>query len=165
MAGYMPYRRMCLAMGERVRQRSPSDQSKQLIYFSKTKMTSAVGTIVNELEVETVLSAAGVRIVFPELLSFEDQIALMSNHERMIGTSGSFLHTSIFCPPREITCLNVTSQINTNYSIIDKLNDNRSSYYYAPAIEVLPKHENFLTARYLPDAAAVADELLSIARN
>ena len=162
-AGYMPYRRMCLAMGERVRQASPSDQSEQLIYFSKTKMTSAVGTIVNELEVEAILRAAGVRIIFPELLSFKDQITLMSNHERIIGTSGSFLHTSIFCPPRAITCLNVTSQINTNYSIIDALTGNEAAYYYPPAIEILPKHENFLTARYLPNAVAIAEELLSLA--
>ena len=162
-AGYMAYRRMCLAMGERVRQRSTQDQSNQLIYFSKTKMKSAVGTIVNEVEVETVLRAAGAKIVFPELLSFEEQISLMSNHERISGTSGSFLHTSIFCPPRNITCLNVTSQINTNYTIIDKLSGSKSAYYYAPAIEVLPKQEGFLTARYLPDAALVAEELLDVA--
>ena len=162
-AGYMPYRRLCLAMGDRVRRTSPADHSKQLVYFSKTKMTSAVGTIVNELEVETVLRTAGVRIIFPERLSFEDQIALMSNHDKIIGTSGSFLHTSIFCPPRDITCLNVTSQINTNYSIIDALTGNAAAYYYAPAIKILPKHQNFLTARYLPDAVAVADELLSLA--
>ena len=162
-AGYIAYRRMCLAMGDRIRAVSPAKQSHQMVYYSKTKMTSAVGTIVNELEIEAVLRDAGVAIVFPELLSFEDQITLMSSHERILGTSGSFLHTSIFCPPRHITCLNVTSQINTNYSIIDRLSGNKANYHYPPAIEVLPKHEQFLTARYLPDAAAVAKEILSIA--
>ncbi len=160
-AGYAAYRRLCRAIGDRVRATGPSCSSDQPLYYSKTKLKSAVGLVVNEEELESVLRAAGVKIVHPELLTFEQQIRLMSEHGKIVGTSGSYFHASVFCAPRTITCINVTQQINTNYLIVDRLTGNVSTYLYPPALRVLPPQEGILTARYLPDAASVAEELLS----
>ncbi len=159
-AGYRAYRRLCFDMGERVRNATILEASDRPLYFSKAKLSSAVGHIVNESDMDAVLLAAGVKIVYPEHLPLQEQIRLMSSHERILGSSGSFLHTSIFCSARHITCLNVTEQINTNYTIIDKLSGHDASYFYPPALKILEKREGYLTSRYLPDAAAVAEELL-----
>lgn len=163
-AGYRAYRRLCCAIGERARHSQAVERNIQPLYFSKARMASAVGVIVNEDEIEPILRKAGIKVVYPETLSLAEQIALMSSHDRLLGTAGSFLHTSIFCPPRTITCLNVTRQINSNFLIIDRLSGNCSRYLYPPALQVLEQRKEFLTARYLPRATDVAEELLLHAR-
>lgn len=161
-AGYQVYGDMCRKMGARIRATSSVNQNPTPIYYSKTRLMSAVGRITNEHEIETVLDQAGVEIIYPETLSFVDQIRLMSSRERIMGSAGSFLHASIFCPNRRITCLNVTEQINTNYLLIDGLAGNTSTYHYPPALQVLEQQANFLTLRYLPDASDVAREMLEL---
>ena len=157
-AGYRTFQLLCNAIGRRACAAGAFERDRTPIYYSKSRLKSAVGVIVNEHEVERMLQAAGVKVVYPETLGLLDQIQLMSSRDNIIGTAGSFLHTSIFCPPRRITCLNVTEKINANYVIVDKLNNNLAAYYYAPALRVLNKQDGFLTARYLPDAAIVAEE-------
>ncbi len=161
-AAHRAYGDLCAKMGDRIRSTAQIEPSDRPIYYSKTRLSSAVGRITNEDEIEAVLSRAGVEIVYPETLSFVDQIRLMSARQRIMGSAGSFLHASVFCPGRRITCLNVTEQINSNYVLIDALASNASTYHHPAALEVLQKQENFLTLRYLPQAAAVAEELLAI---
>ena len=164
-AGYRTFQLLCNAIGRRACAAGAFERDRTPIYYSKSRLKSAVGVIVNEHEVERMLQAAGVKVVYPETLGLLDQIQLMSSRDNIIGTAGSFLHTSIFCPPRRITCLNVTEKINANYVIVDKLNNNLAAYYYAPALRVLNKQDGFLTARYLPDAAIVAEESRCRVRN
>lgn len=161
-AGYIAYAKMCLGIGDRLRAKYTIEPNERPIYYSKTRLKSAVGVITNESEIEAVLSAAGVEIVYPETLSFAQQICLMSERNHILGSAGSFLHTSIFCPPRRITCLNVTDVVNSNYTIIDALTGNEATYYYPPALQVLERQDGFLTSRYLPEAAAVAKELREV---
>ncbi|GJE29715.1 hypothetical protein LKMONMHP_4599 [Methylobacterium organophilum] len=163
-AGYLPYRNLCSSIGDRILYKFGDNAEISTIYYSKTRLKSAVGNISNEIEIENYLHSNGVQIFYPEMLSFEEQIYLMSNCKNIIASSGSFLHASIFCPPRKITCLNVTEKINTNYTIIDQLTGNDAAYYYPSAIQVLPKTEGFLTSRYIPDAEQVAAEILELSR-
>lgn len=161
-AGYRAYADLCRGIGDRIRATGQFERSARPIYYSKTRLSSAVGLIVNELEIEKAMSEAGVEIVYPETLSLADQVRLMSSREQILGSAGSFLHASIFCPPRRITCLNVTEQINSNYTLIDALAGNIATYHYPPAIRVVSNKDGFLTLRYLPDADAVAQELLAV---
>lgn len=163
-AGHRAYSRLCRGIGERICATASVDSSDRPIYYSKSRLTTSVGTITNESEIDDTLSAAGIDIVYPETLSFADQIVLMTSRKHILGSSGSFLHTSIFCPPRHITCLNVIEKINTNFVIVDKLAHNQATYHYPPAMQVLDHRPGFLTARYLPDAARVARDLLAILR-
>ncbi|MCJ2081845.1 glycosyltransferase family 61 protein [Methylobacterium sp. J-090] len=161
-AGYRAYADLCRGIGDRIRSMGEFEQNKRPIYYSKTRLRSAVGVISNEMEIETVLREAGVEIIYPETLSFDDQVRLMSSREQILGSAGSFLHASIFCPPRKITCLNVTEQINSNYTLIDTLAGNSATYHYPPEIKLSNSKEGFLTVRYLPDAGSVARELLGL---
>jgi capsular polysaccharide biosynthesis protein len=150
-------------MGERLHALDQVDTISRPAYYSKTKLKSGVGRIDNEIEIEEALATRGVDIIYPETLSLEEQVREMAKRRYVLGSAGSFLHTSIFCPPRNITCLNVTSQINSNFSLIDRLAGNAAGYYYPPAMQVLGQSSTFLTARHLIDAPIVAHELLDIA--
>ncbi|MBD8906028.1 hypothetical protein MZTS_04645 [Methylorubrum zatmanii] len=164
-AGFVKYKTLCHDIGSRILQNSDLSESVETLYFSKTRLKSAVGIITNEIEVEEYMREKGAQIVYPEELIFEDQLILMSCAKNIIASAGSFLHTSIFCPPRNIICLNVTEQINSNYTIIDRLNRNSAGYYYPTAMQVLPQQEGYLTARYLPEAKVVAEKLFEISRS
>lgn len=164
-SGYSKYKSLCHDIGCRLLRNIDSSARIGTLYYSKTRLRSAVGIITNEIEVEEYMREKGVRIVYPEELSLEEQLSLMSKAENIIASAGSFLHTSIFCSPRNITCLNVTEQINSNYTIIDKLNRNAAEYYYPTAMQVLPQQDGYLTARYLPEARAVAEKLFEISRS
>lgn len=160
-AGYEVYGTLCGAIGDRIRAASSVPLNNRPIYYSKSRLSSAVGIITNEGEIEAVLRRAGVEIIYPEMLSFFEQIRLMSSRGRILGTAGSFLHTSIFCPGRQITCLNVQERLNSNFALIDALAGNTATYYYPPALQVLEQRAGFITSRYLPEAAAVAEALLA----
>lgn len=164
-AGFATYKSLCHDIGRRILQNKDLSTSVGTVYYSKTRLRSAVGIITNEIEVEDYMRGKGTRIVYPEELSLEEQLLLMSSAETIIASAGSFLHTSIFCAPRKITCLNVTEQINSNYTIIDRLNQNNADYYYPTAMQVLPQQDGYLTARYLPEARAVAEKLFEISRS
>ncbi|MBK3397060.1 MULTISPECIES: glycosyltransferase family 61 protein [Methylobacterium] len=161
-AGHVVYGQLCREISDRICPHASLINDDRPIYYSKSQLVSAVGVIVNEGEIDDVMRSEGVDIIYPERLSFPDQIKLMGSRRNIMGSSGSFLHTSLFCPDRNITCLNVALQINSNFSIIDKLSDNFATYHYSSEIQVLEKKEGFLTARYLPNARECAYELLAI---
>lgn len=64
--------------------------------FSRTNFERVVA---NEVGMELEFQRRGYRIIYPETLSFEAQVALYSRAERVAGISGSGLHNSIFMQP------------------------------------------------------------------
>jgi hypothetical protein len=132
------------------------------IYYSKTKLTFGVGRIANEHEIEEHLSSRGVEIVYPETLPLIDQIKLMSERRYILGTAGSFLHASVFCPPRKIRAISMKRTINANFRLIDGICGADSKYFYSPnARDVALGTKNFGNATYIPDARTVAEKLYS----
>lgn len=162
-AGHRVYARFCRAIAERIAPGHGRPREARPVYYSKARLRGAVGLIANELEIEAVMREAGIDVVYPEQMPLAEQIRLMSERDCLIGTSGSFFHTSIFCPPRKIVCINYTESINSNYAIIDRLAGNAAAYHYPPALRVDAGRTGVLTTRYLPDARAVARELLDAA--
>jgi hypothetical protein len=164
-AGHVVYGQLCREISERLCPSASLTSDDRPIYYSKSQLTSAVGVIVNESEIDDVMRSEGVEVVYPERLSFLEQIKLMASRKNIMGSAGSFLHTSLFCPGRSITCLNVSLQINSNFLIIDQLSENFSTYHHPEDIQVLDKKERFLTARYLPNAKDRAYELLEVMKS
>ncbi len=159
-AGHRVYGSFCREIGRRLLHGRTATRGGQFAYFSKSQLRSAVGLIENELEIDDSLRARGVDIIYPELLSLRDQVGIFIDYDCILGTSGSFFHTSIFTEETKLACLNVTAQINTNYTIIDCLANNDAVYLYPPAIRVAAERAGVMTTRYLPDAAHVAEEFL-----
>lgn len=162
--GYKCFRDLCLRIG---RELSPvKEREKRPIYYSKTQLQSGVGGFENENEIEAVMASNGVEIIYPEMLSISEQIALLNSRSLVFGTAGSFLHNSIFCENiPKFAIINPSLQINTNYLIIDNLTGSEIDYYHPTDMEVLPSevHTKFLTTRKIPNAALRAQELLQLA--
>jgi capsular polysaccharide biosynthesis protein len=55
--------------------------------------------LVNEAEIEAIFERRGFRIVHPEQLLIEDQIALFGTAEMIAGLGGSAMHSTVFSPP------------------------------------------------------------------
>ncbi len=160
-AGHRVYGSFCREIGRRLLHGRSITAGSRFAYFSKSRLKSAVGLVENEIEIDDTLRSLGVDIFYPELMPLQDQIGVFVDYEYVLGTAGSFMHTSIFSEKSKIICLNVTSQINTNYKIIDLLADNDASYLYPPAMKVSSGRAGVMTTRYLPDAADVAKEFFS----
>lgn len=79
---------------------APSDPSPRL-YLSRRRFsrTNFERVVANELEMEREFQRRGFRVLYPETMSFEDQIALYSRADQVAGISGSGLHNSLFMQP------------------------------------------------------------------
>jgi len=69
-----------------------------LYYLSRVRISLANGqrAVINEPLIEKGLRAMGFMIVYPELLSFSEQIDLINNARVVCGLSGSALHNCVF---------------------------------------------------------------------
>lgn len=77
-------------------------QGELKLYISRSKFNSKSQSykrfIVNESAVVDALTACGFQTVFPEDLTWPEQIALFSRAKIVIGESGSGLHNTLFSP-------------------------------------------------------------------
>jgi len=71
--------------------------SKKYIYLSRANQSKR--KCINEIDFESELIKLGVKIVYPENLSFLEQIELFSNTSLIIGMLGSAWHTLLFASP------------------------------------------------------------------
>lgn len=130
-------------------------------YLSKSRLAAGVGHLVNEDDFTDILASNGVEIIYPEQLSFAEQVAVYYNHPVVCGQTGSAMHTSIFAPGRRILGL---SFINSNFSsfpMLDEANGTRSRYVF-PTEEILDVSDggSFLNSFRLLDPARTAAEFL-----
>ena len=69
------------------------DQTDQPLYLSRSRLPSRLRRLEGEAALEDALRARGVRIAYPETMSFEDQVRMVNVHSTVIGQLGSALHT------------------------------------------------------------------------
>jgi hypothetical protein len=87
---------------EELQRRSPRAASyPSKLYLTRTRLPTVdsqklLKSIANERDIEALFQARGFEIVAPEQLSFEEQIALVSNATQIAGTTGSALHMILF---------------------------------------------------------------------
>lgn len=67
------------------------------IFISRSRIRRR--RLVNEAEIEAIFERRGFRIVHPEQLPIEDQIALFSTAGMIAGLGGSAMHSTVFSPP------------------------------------------------------------------
>lgn len=137
----------------------PVDTETRPVYLSKARLVDYVQRIENEDEMADALSRAGVDIVYPETLSFDEQIRLLARRRTIVTSLGSALHTALFAPPgRSMIVLSQIPQINATYLLVDALKGNRSRYYH-PQDLIRVQTENRWLA-YFAEPRRMADELM-----
>lgn len=73
------------------------------IYFSRSAIP--VGRDYGEKRIEDVFKYLGYKIIYPEKLSFREQITLLQHCTHFAATEGSVSHNSVFCKPRTKVCI------------------------------------------------------------
>lgn len=159
---YEAYGDLCRHIGKKLLAGRSIEKSDTPIWLSKTKLKHGVSVFANEFIVEDHLRKNGVDIVYPEELSFEDQLYLFSSRTTIAGTTGSAFHTAIFADnhPRVIM-IDPVGFKNSNFTILDKLMKNDSEHYFPSGTEMI-QLDGFLRAVAFPEPEAVANEILML---
>jgi capsular polysaccharide biosynthesis protein len=106
-----------------------SSSPSQKIYLSRRKLEMGLRSITNELEIEEIFVQAGFAVVFPEEMSFVEQVGLFRAAGTVAGFVGSAFHNLIFCPgPKQVIYLSAERKINSNILMIDKAREDLSLF-------------------------------------
>ncbi|MGN7126072.1 glycosyltransferase family 61 protein [Methylorubrum thiocyanatum] len=97
----------------RVRHRQIESCGELRIYLSRTKLDR--GKTVGEQSMQAAFVACGYQVVYPEEISFNEQINLFSAASHVAGIQGSAFHNAVFCRPGTKTIMIVRE----NYSMVD----------------------------------------------
>lgn len=73
------------------------------IYFSRTAIP--VGRDYGEKRIEDVFKYLGYEIIYPEKISFREQVTLLQHCTHFAATEGSVSHNSMFCKPGTKVCI------------------------------------------------------------
>lgn len=89
------------------------------IYLSRSRFVSTIANVASEEVIETELKRAGWRVVFPEALSFAEQLEVISSASHLAAIEGSALHPLVFFKEVEakVTLLR-RSTANKNFDTI-----------------------------------------------
>lgn len=113
-------------------------RSDQPVYLSRSKVAERrAKRQVDETALEKLLEGAGVAVVSPETLPFEEQIGLFNRHSTFIGRIGSALHSVLYALPgerlRTAVISNKASAFFGAFFLIDELKSIDAHYLYDPA--------------------------------
>lgn len=160
--GHPVFRRLCREIGERLLAGQNLLKNTRPAWLSKTALTSGVSRFANEFLVEQVLEQAGVEIIYPESLTFTEQLRLFATRSIVMGTTGSAFHSAIFTPPPErLILIDQTDYKNSNFEMFDRLSGSRSEHYYPVGSgDVSP--EGFIDQRAFPEPRKVAKAILDL---
>jgi capsular polysaccharide biosynthesis protein len=138
------------------------NSSKTTVYLSKSNLQSGVWRFTNEIEVENALRDRGVTIIYPEQLSFQEQIYIFNSGNKIISTMGSGIHTAVFSSTKpKMTILCRDDHIVSNFVLIDKLVGARSTYLKNNN-EDLGEGDGFSANHKIIDPNNTADKLLEL---
>ena len=109
--------------------KSISESEKdQKIYISRNKASKR--RLLNEYKLSSILDSFGIKTIYAEELSFEDQIKIFSKTSLLIGVHGAGLTNMLFMSPNTIVLeFRFENDTNNNcyFSLASALNIN---YYY-----------------------------------
>jgi hypothetical protein len=96
--------------------------SEQPVYLSRRGLSSRQRPVIGEAEVEEILRANGVRIVYPETLPLMDQVRIVNTHRDILSPVGSAAHTILFATNRpRLHLLASRDDIPANYFLCSAL--------------------------------------------
>ena len=153
------FRDLCLYIGKPFV--SHDDEHRGPAYLSKSKLIAGVGHFTNETVLEGTLKAEGFEIIYPEQLTFEEQVGLFSQKRVIAGAAGSAFHTSIFTPARSrMIALAGYDLVNSNLILIDRLTGADVTYLHPDVPSRIESNVgNFLTSMTFDNPIAIAHDL------
>ena len=125
-------------IAERILSESEPIASNQPVYLSRSTLPGHRRAITGEPEFESALRERGFLIVYPESLTFDEQVLLFNSHHDYIGCFGSAMHSVLFAQHRprlhlltsgmpQLDFLTVPSLSNASLSLVNCLKGNSAT--------------------------------------
>jgi hypothetical protein len=93
------FRDILSAAGDAIAARHPAPPLGPKLYLSRSRLPDKKRSAVNEEEMEAIAAAHGFEIVYPETLSFAQQVAMMRAADTIAGCDGSAMHLTVLSAP------------------------------------------------------------------
>lgn len=98
------------------------------VYFSRSQFKRGK-TDIGERRIEDIFRYLNYKIIYPEKLSFAEQVTLLQNCTHFASTEGSTSHNTFFCRPQtEVCIIRKADYINEYQIMINDLCDLRVTY-------------------------------------
>jgi hypothetical protein len=109
-------------------------KTDQPLYLSRSRLgPKAKRVLVGEEQFASFLESQGFRVVAPETLPIEEQIALFNRHTWIVAPQGSACHSRLFAL-EPINLVVLTNELNPNFILCDMLS--RGTAHYANVFEI-----------------------------
>ncbi|MBS1089817.1 glycosyltransferase family 61 protein [Gluconobacter wancherniae] len=136
-----------------------------IIYISRSKLNGGTVIIENESKLDNDLINLGVKVIYPEFLSFSDQVNLFKENRVIIGQVGTGFHNSIFSKNSKGIALNTKNEVDSNFLIIDNAGCSNIQYVYSDLIVDIPINGvNCYFHKSITDTKKLANDLFYAAK-
>jgi capsular polysaccharide biosynthesis protein len=111
------------------------------IYFARSLLANCLRPLINEDAIIDVFREEGFTIAYPETMSIEEQVSIVSNSTIIAGFAGSALHNVVFSPFRKkMLILSCEKQVNSNFLLFQLARDDDVRYMFPPGIIKIPQN-------------------------
>ncbi|TXN70786.1 glycosyltransferase family 61 protein [Methylobacterium sp. WL6] len=156
---------LCRTIGRRHWTEAEVDTVTRPAYLSKSRLPTGVQRLVNESNLVAALERQGVDILYPETMSFAEQVKLFAQRRVVMGLTGSAFHTAPFsAPARRTIALSGMLHLHANYILFDAINRNHAHYYFTPGTTTFAEN-GFGVGWKIPDPGRVAEQMARRAEN
>lgn len=94
------------------------------VYFSRTRVKDSLRRDHGEQVVERAFKKKGYKIIYPETLSFAEQLSILSQCSFFAATEGSVSHNAIFCRPgTEVAIIRKCDFVNQYQLVVNEVAD------------------------------------------
>ena len=152
----------CQSIGNKtIKSLSSIPFKNEIIYVSRSQLICGTIKIDNEKQLDKLLKKKGVKVVYPEQLSFAEQVALFRNHNIVTGCVGSAFHTSIFSANPTGVAISFKNTVDANYLLMDGASGASIDYVKSDYIhDSLEKDPAFFENKTISNLNFFVDELI-----
>jgi len=165
-AAHRAYGDLCRFIGDKIIAQNNDNRNKSPIYISKTKLKHGVSRLKNEIVLESFFEDAGFQIIYPESLSFVEQLNIFNSETPIIGMAGSAFHLSVFSRAhRKLFLYTPEKFVNSNFKLLDIVGEIESKYIDISKFIIHEGSDDCFNSNYILDKPErIASELIDAIR-
>lgn len=141
---------------------SNNSLQKEYIYISKSRLLRGVRSIENEYQLCDYLTSKGIKCIFPEQLSFIDQLKLWQTNQNFVGFSSSAFHMAAMFGNKNIIMINDSYGASSNHMLGDMVANNNTLNIYSPQMIHKGKTDNFSSVTQISDIEKFGDSIIEV---
>lgn len=123
---------------------SPADEFHGVkAYLSRSRLPKNLRRLAGEEELEERLRREGYLVLYPELMSLPQQVALFNQASHIAGSIGSAFHNALFVPKERDVRLSILTweKINNRYHMVDAIKSYSATYVNCVTTQAIDDRE------------------------